>query len=71
MHKHNIFPVPTFSQMIDQGRIDSSELDEASGLAASRLHPGILYSHNDNGDSPRLFAIDESTARVVATLNIR
>ncbi|XP_060592094.1 uncharacterized protein LOC132746836 isoform X2 [Ruditapes philippinarum] len=62
--------VPTFSQMINQGRIDSSELDEASGLAASRLHPGILYSHNDNGDSPRLFAINASTARVVATLNI-
>jgi hypothetical protein len=35
---------------------------EASGLAASRLHPGVFYVHNDSGDTARFFAFDESGA---------
>lgn len=42
----------------DLGRIQDDELDEASGLVAGRLNPGILWTHNDSGDSARLFAID-------------
>lgn len=38
-------------------------LAETSGLVASRQHPGILWSHNDSGNDPELFAID--TAGVV------
>lgn len=38
-------------------------LAETSGLVASRRHPGILWSHNDSGNTPELFAID--TAGVV------
>jgi hypothetical protein len=34
-----------------------SALAEASGLAASRAHDGILYAHNDSGDSARVFMI--------------
>jgi hypothetical protein len=34
-------------------------VNELSGLAASRKHPGILYAHNDSGDTPRVFAMDE------------
>lgn len=34
-----------------------AELREASGVAISRRHPGILWVHNDSGD-PTLFAID-------------
>lgn len=30
-------------------------LKEASGLVASRRNPGLLWSHNDSGDGPRLF----------------
>ncbi len=30
-------------------------LKEASGLAASRRNPGLLWSHNDSGDGPRVF----------------
>lgn len=37
-------------------RID--DLTEASGLAASLTHDGILWSHNDSGDTARLFAIN-------------
>jgi hypothetical protein len=33
-------------------------LDEASGIAASRQHPGTLWVHNDSERSPSLYAID-------------
>jgi hypothetical protein len=39
------------------GNLDGTALAEASGLAASRVHRGILWSHNDSGDSARVFAI--------------
>ena len=34
------------------------ELREASGLAVSRTQPGVVWSHNDSGDAPALYAID-------------
>jgi len=36
------------------------ELKESSGLAISRTQPGVLWSHNDSGDGPSLYAIDIS-----------
>jgi hypothetical protein len=36
-------------------------ITEASGLAASALHPGVAYAHNDSGDSARFFAFDLAT----------
>jgi len=33
-------------------------IDEASGLANSRLNPGVLWVHNDSGDQPRMFAVN-------------
>jgi hypothetical protein len=40
------------------GKLESDELGEVSGLAASALHPGVLFVHNDSGDLPRFYAID-------------
>ncbi|MBX7197656.1 MAG: hypothetical protein K1X94_36760, partial [Sandaracinaceae bacterium] len=37
-------------------------LTETSGLAASRKNPGVLYAHNDSGDTARIFALDEKGA---------
>ena len=34
------------------------EIPEASGLAVSRRHPGVLWSHNDSGSATVLFALD-------------
>jgi hypothetical protein len=34
------------------------ELRESSGLALSRTQPGVIWSHNDSGDAPMLYAID-------------
>ncbi len=41
------------------GAIDSTEIGELSGLAASQLHPGVLWAHNDSGDTARTFALAE------------
>ncbi len=30
---------------------------ESSGLVASTRHPGVLWTHNDSGDSSRIFAV--------------
>src|SRR5882672_6380168 len=38
------------------------EIPEASGLAVSRRNPGILWSHNDSGHAPVLFAVDAAGA---------
>ncbi len=39
------------------GRIANGGLVETSGLAASRVHPGVLWAHNDSGDAARIFAL--------------
>ncbi len=38
--------------------ISAPEIDESSGLVASRRHDGVFWTHNDSGDLPRIFAID-------------
>lgn len=42
------------------GEVAHPELNEISGLVASRRQPGVFYVHNDSGDAPRFFAIDET-----------
>lgn len=37
--------------------ITDPRIDESSGLAASRRHPGIVYTFNDSGGSARVFAL--------------
>lgn len=39
------------------GRLDHPPIREASGIVASRRHPGIFWVHNDSGNAPRLFAV--------------
>jgi hypothetical protein len=51
------------------GTIVSPDIDEASGLAISRLNDKVLWVHNDSGDSARLFAID-SSGNQLATVNV-
>src|SRR4029077_13252980 len=46
-----------------------AKLPELSALAASRTHPGILYAHNDSGDTARFFAIDD-TAQITAEMDL-
>ncbi|MGW6741886.1 WD40 repeat domain-containing protein [Streptomyces sp. NPDC055025] len=43
---------------------------ESSGLAASRLHPGVYWTHNDSDDGPYVFAVDSRTGETVATITM-
>jgi hypothetical protein len=43
---------------VTSGPAAMPEIPETSGLAVSRRHPGLLWSHNDSGNESVLFAID-------------
>jgi hypothetical protein len=42
------------------GTLRSPKLSESSGVAVSRTHPGILWTHNDSGDSAVFYATNYS-----------
>ena len=46
------------------GRVASQAATELSGLVLSRSRPGVLWTHNDSGDSARLLAVSSSGATV-------
>src|SRR5262245_877881 len=46
-------PCKLFSSPAPVGQVQNIELIEISGLAASRTRPGVVYAHNDSGDSAR------------------
>jgi hypothetical protein len=48
-----------WGDVVDAGLLGEPALVELSGLVASRAHPGVLYAHNDSGDTARFFALDE------------
>ncbi|XP_061177716.1 uncharacterized protein LOC133186497 [Saccostrea echinata] len=61
---------PIFGHGINVGDISDHRIAEASGLASSRVHASVLYTHNDKGDSSRIFAVDADSGHVLAELNI-
>ncbi|WP_406722696.1 WD40 repeat domain-containing protein [Streptomyces althioticus] len=55
----------------DEGfTINDPRITESSGLAASRQHPGVYWTHNDSDDGPYLYAVDSSTGDTVARLTL-
>jgi hypothetical protein len=50
-------------------RLEDPRIFESSGLALSRRHPAVLWTHNDSGDEPRLFAVG-AEGRTLATLTL-
>ncbi|WP_405458921.1 WD40 repeat domain-containing protein [Streptomyces sp. NBC_00101] len=50
--------------------IEDPRITESSGLAASHLHPGVYWTHNDSEDGPYLYAVDSRTGRTVATVTM-
>ena len=56
------------------GRLTHPAIAEASGIVASRRHPGIFWVHNDSGNPPAIFAVRKDGALVrefaVATANV-
>ncbi|WP_351227057.1 WD40 repeat domain-containing protein [Streptomyces sp. NPDC002133] len=62
--------VPAAADGDDGFTIKDPRITESSGLAASRAHPGIYWTHNDQ-DEPRVFAVDSRTGKTVATVTLR
>lgn len=67
-------PAATCTGCLSPGSVEDrgaapAGLIEASGIVASRVHPGVLYAHNDSGDTARVFAFDD-TGAAIATLTI-
>lgn len=50
--------------------IEDPQITESSGLAASRAHPGIYWTHNDSDDGPYVFAVDSRTGKTVARITM-
>ena len=42
------------------GKLESPDLKEASGIAASKCQPNVFWTHNDSGDDGMLYAIDSN-----------
>ena len=55
----NIFAVEPENRLIPYATIDSDEIVESSGIIKSKKYPGVFWTHNDSGDSARIFAISE------------
>jgi hypothetical protein len=60
---------PTFGSRTQVGTVGFSDANELSGLAASRRNPGVLWAHNDSGDTERVFAMTQ-TGAYLATYEI-
>ncbi|MFF4271082.1 WD40 repeat domain-containing protein [Streptomyces sp. NPDC001536] len=50
--------------------IKDSRIIESSGLAASRQHPGIYWTHNDQDSGSYLYAVDSATGETVARITL-
>ena len=44
------------------GTVTNGDINEASGMVASRSHPGTIWMHNDSGDDPIVYAVAEDGA---------
>jgi len=56
----------TWAPATAMGVVGDAGMIELSGIAASRDHAGIFWVHNDNGNKPRIYAIDSKGKRVAS-----
>lgn len=51
-------PTSRYAEPVKLCDLQNKDVNESSGLAASRLAPGRYWTHNDSGDKARLFCFD-------------
>jgi hypothetical protein len=51
-------------------RYTDQRITESSGLAVSLRHRGVVFTHNDSGNPPQVFAVDSRTGNTTATLTL-
>jgi hypothetical protein len=54
--------VPKFQNGFSTGTMTNGDINEASGIIASKLNPNILWTHNDSGGSAEVFAMTTAGA---------
>ncbi|WP_346428797.1 hypothetical protein [Streptomyces sp. Z26] len=62
---------PALADGPDDFTIEDPRITESSGLAASRAHPGVYWTHNDSEDGPYVYAVDSRSGKTVATVSLR
>ncbi|GHE80910.1 hypothetical protein GCM10018785_56160 [Streptomyces longispororuber] len=50
--------------------IEDPRITESSGLVASRAHPGVYWTHNDQDSGAYLYAVDSRTGKTVARITM-
>jgi hypothetical protein len=55
--------------VVRTGTLGGTPLTESSGIAVSRRHPGVLWTHNDSSDDPNLYAINQR-GELLATFRV-
>lgn len=50
-------PVSPYGEPVVVSRIKADEITESSGIAASRCDQNVLWTHNDSGNDPVIFAV--------------
>lgn len=61
---------PKFDHGIILGYVQSTLLDEISGIVASRKNNGVLWVHNDSGDRAHFFALNKK-GRLLGIYNLQ
>ena len=47
-----------YGEPIHLCKLENKKINESSGIAISRRHADLFWTHNDSGDKPRLFCFD-------------
>jgi hypothetical protein len=67
-------PVPSFGSDSTRCALDDDRINESSGLAVSTRDPTRLWTHNDSGDTARIFALGppvDGKCPTVGVINMR
>lgn len=67
---HPVAPAAADDDATPAVRLADPRITESSGLATSLRHPGVVWTHNDSGDSARLFAVDLASGSTLATVRL-
>jgi len=61
---------PAFAAPVSRGTLNRTYTGEASGLAASRAHPGVLWTHNDSNNPNKVYAISATDGHLLAEYTV-
>lgn len=59
----------SFGGPLGVGMLEKGDVVEASGLAASQVNKGLLWTHDDSGNEPYVYGLDNKGA-IVCTLKV-